>query len=1208
MRSLLSTLLALAFLLLSVLTLFRNALVDGLVYFRSDTFTYYFPIANRLVDVLRDGQLMLWTRYIFGGFPLFADGEAGMLYPPNLIAYLLLPEEEAFIWLRVVRYLLAALFTYGYLRVLRLNGFAATIGALSFSLGSFMITQMHHTNVGNTAIWLPLALCMIELAVRSVRRWRWIHATLAGAVVGIQALGLHIQPLLISGFFLAAYIPFRVMLCPIAWPPPRERARPAAATRPLASSRGVLSSAGSMGLARAPRGAASRIRNSASRLAHRLRPLAARLRGALGAGWEQVAGADLAGLIRPPKKAVVTPDVPPEEPALSRETPVLSADSTVDRRPQRGAPAATPPRRESRGRIPLRERVRAMVPVSLGRGLEATGDGERRPPSAPDTGSSGQPTPAMHLLEPVLRRLLRLVVGTFHRTVLAILLLGMVPAIALGIAAVQVIPLVELGFFSFRGLGVNYQFATSYSMPVHNLVNLVFPYFFRYTNRFYWSLWSEWETTLYAGIAPLALAIVALLFVRNRMVLFFAAVTVASLLLAFGGQSPYPLYERLWQLPGFSSLRVPGRFSMLVTFSIAVLSAYGANWLCESLRPLEAGRPLGRWRRLSRSVAVNGFALYLLGLLAAMAAVAWWLVSFRGWIEREPWAVKRLLEESYLSQRNDKPWLTSDMVLSFLNYSLDPTNEKTATSLALMLATFLLLFSWFAFRRLWRAWAALLVVLVAADMLMFATDFHPTVHISQLATPDAAARWLMAQNRDGMGRVYTPPGIRKTEPNKLMPFRVAEIAGYSSLETTRHQEYMINVAEYDKVLLDVYNVRFVVMPKRPPAMPSYQHTAYHPNRPLAWGPPNNRGAHATFYMSPAVRADAVCIISGLRSATEIPQDAEVAEIVVEDTSGERVALKVKAGRDTAEWAYDRPDVTPHVAHRRVQVADRIWVADKDGRQYQANLYFARLQLDKTRTVSKLEFHYLYPKGTVRLYGMALWENPNTAHQVLSRDKYLPRYEDDEVVILENLSRLPRAFLVPTARLVKRSEILDTMVQGDFDPERVVLLEPPEGRRAMPTTAAAIFDTRAIGTWLQASTGVADPNLVESWVRGNPVTRPGTAEIVKYESREVVIRTESDRNAILFLSDSYYPGWKAQVDGAEQRVYRANYLFRAVLVPSGRHEVRFVFEPESFILGAQVSAFSISTLLILWAILLPGPAVARGAWRAGRWIKGKLDAL
>ncbi|MHB1161905.1 MAG: YfhO family protein, partial [Chloroflexota bacterium] len=764
------------------------------------------------------------------------------------------------------------------------------------------------------------------------------------------------------------------------------------------------------------------------------------------------------------------------------------------------------------------------------------------------------------------------------------------PAIAFGIAAAQVLPLVELGFFSFRGPGVTYQFATSYSMPVHNLVNLLFPYFFRYTNFFYWSLWSEWETTLYVGIGPLVLAGVAVIFVRNRMVLFFAAAATASVLLAFGSYSPYPLYEQLWHLPGFSSLRVPGRFGMLATLSVAALAAYGVDWLSRTLRPVDAApKGASRWRRLSRLVGVNGFALYLVGLLAAIAGVLWWLASFRIWIEREPWAVKRLVEASYLSLRNDRPWLTSDMVLSFLNYTLDPTNPKTATSLALMLGVFLLLFCWFAFRRLWRGWATLMVVLVAADMLLFAVDFHPTVHINQLSSPESATRWLLSQNGDGMTRVYTPREIRKTEPNKLLPYQISDIAGYSSLETVRHQQYMSKLNEFDKTLLDLYNVRFVVLPKRSPALPSYEYTGYHPNRPLADGPRGNPGAHVTFYLDPPMKADEVAFISNLRSADGIPQDAEVADIVVVDDRGERSSLKVKAGRDTGEWAWDRPDVTPHVAHKKPRVADRVWASDSEGRNYQANLYYGRLPLDRTRTVSRVEFHYTYPKGAVRLYGMMLWEKPTTAHQLLSSNRFVPRYEDDEVQILENPSRLPRAYLVPTARVVKRWEVLDLMANGDFDPTKTVLLETGDGAAPKPLPIP--------------DTGVPDPKAVEGWLQGNPDGSPGTAEIAKHESTEVEIRTSSRRNAVLFLSDSYYPGWKALVDGQPAQLYRADYLFRAVLVPEGEHRVRFVFRPDSFALGTDISLFTLWGLLIFWFGMVAGVPMGRMArqrmkmWRA-----------
>ena len=68
-------------------------------------------------------------------------------------------------------------------------------------------------------------------------------------------------------------------------------------------------------------------------------------------------------------------------------------------------------------------------------------------------------------------------------------------------------------------------------------------------------------------------------------------------------------------------------------------------------------------------------------------------------------------------------------------------------------------------------------------------------------------------------------------------------------------------------------------------------------------------------------------------------------------------------------------------------------------------------------------------------------------------------------------------------------------------------------------------------------------------------------------------------AILVTSEPFYPGWKAYVDGVPVKVYRANYAFRAVVVPKGKHVVSFTYEPDSFKMGL--------TLAILGAIGIVG---------------------
>jgi len=55
-----------------------------------------------------------------------------------------------------------------------------------------------------------------------------------------------------------------------------------------------------------------------------------------------------------------------------------------------------------------------------------------------------------------------------------------------------------------------------------------------------------------------------------------------------------------------------------------------------------------------------------------------------------------------------------------------------------------------------------------------------------------------------------------------------------------------------------------------------------------------------------------------------------------------------------------------------------------------------------------------------------------------------------------------------------------------------------------------------------------------------------------------------------VADVWYPGWQAFVDGEQTELLRANYLFRAAAVPAGVHEVKFVYQPRSFYVGAVIS--------------------------------------
>lgn len=97
------------------------------------------------------------------------------------------------------------------------------------------------------------------------------------------------------------------------------------------------------------------------------------------------------------------------------------------------------------------------------------------------------------------------------------------------------------------------------------------------------------------------------------------------------------------------------------------------------------------------------------------------------------------------------------------------------------------------------------------------------------------------------------------------------------------------------------------------------------------------------------------------------------------------------------------------------------------------------------------------------------------------------------------------------------------------------------------------------------------------IEGAPASADGTqppaaepASVVTDRDDRVDVRVRAQRPGYLILDDSFYPGWKATVDGREARILPANVNFRAVAVPTGGHLVSFRYRPASAEAGAAIS--------------------------------------
>jgi hypothetical protein len=93
-----------------------------------------------------------------------------------------------------------------------------------------------------------------------------------------------------------------------------------------------------------------------------------------------------------------------------------------------------------------------------------------------------------------------------------------------------------------------------------------------------------------------------------------------------------------------------------------------------------------------------------------------------------------------------------------------------------------------------------------------------------------------------------------------------------------------------------------------------------------------------------------------------------------------------------------------------------------------------------------------------------------------------------------------------------------------------------------------------------------------------------AIISTYEPTRVVVSAHADRPGYLVLTDTLYPGWRAEVDGRPAPIYRANSLFRAVRLEPGSHTATFTYEPDSFRWGTMVSALTVLGIVV--AMLMP----------------------
>jgi hypothetical protein len=316
---------------------------------------------------------------------------------------------------------------------------------------------------------------------------------------------------------------------------------------------------------------------------------------------------------------------------------------------------------------------------------------------------------------------------------------------------------------------------------------------------------------------------------------------------------------------------------------------------------------------------------------------------------------------------------------------------------------------------------------------------------------------------------------------------------------------------------------------------------------------------------PPVEINRVGLVTNLAWSDNIPDQTVVARLRLNLGDGRILDFPLRAGTDTAEWAYDQPEMKARIRHHRAQLATSYKVDSAQG-SYEAHTYVTSVALPELAKVTSgevvLEPDRRWPDLSISVFRISfintdanktyaltpemvgIDQEAGNKNATSSRWELLEQTED--VDLYQNHSAMPRAWLASQATVLNEAAMLEVIRSGRF----------ADGRQWDPATTA----------------------LVESPLAGaSPSGNAGDVRITRYEPNRIELVTKSDAPSVLVLSENHYPGWRAYVDGSFVDTLRVDYNLRGAVLPGGEHTVEFVYRPKSVFLGAGLSLFALALL-------------------------------
>lgn len=702
------------------------------------------------------------------------------------------------------------------------------------------------------------------------------------------------------------------------------------------------------------------------------------------------------------------------------------------------------------------------------------------------------------------------------------------------LSAIQLLPLRELQQQSGRA-AITYDYFSAYSFPPSQVLSLIFPYLFGGASQLpfktpYWGDWGIFVTCGYVGLLNLLLTLIAVFGKKNLVAWFWIGVAAASLFLSFGSYLPFGINRLLYQIPVYNLFRGSFRHMLEFTFSLAVLAGIGMN----QLRQYDSAK---KHRLLKASASALAFGI-LVALIVHKIAGSRSTQGFNNSLTNPEILVPLFFAAASIA------------VLCFYAKA-QSTLSGTLVILVLMgdLAAYGHALEWKSYR---------------FDVAERLKDPAPVQFIkSREANLDSFrllsyAGWPW-ENYELLNY-----------PNNSIARGIQSVNGYDMLRLARPAIVMGEMSP-DGVVQDVgtftvtdqglnlFNVKYLL------AEPN---GALGEGKTVSYDGVRFREKYFDLRLAPGIQreislegiiASEIVIVSAMSNSTHLPDGTIVAKANVYSMDGKVIERELKIGRDTSEWAYDRADVRGNIKHARARVVENWPVSSEQGR-FEGHRYLTRLPFERAG-IEKIQLDYVAQDAEILIARASLYDSATGLSYPFDSvqfpaERWRKLASFGQVDLYENQKAMPRAWFVNEVIEMPEEQILTAIKSGAL----------PDGRVFDPTKFAL----------LESVSFVTGQNL-PSFEEGKEDT---DLRLVKYEPRRIELESRNAADRFLVLSEAFYPGWKALVDGAEVEIHRTDYALRGIKVPAGQHKIEFLYDPASFKQGAAISGLGVVFLLFI----------------------------